>query len=107
MVNDGKNVIFTDAICFHNRISSFIEGDPSFERQMTSLWPTLLGGPALLWWNGELTSIERNNYRAGGIYVLLSALRTRFTPDAAMATQKFTEGKLTLYEIASDDSILC
>lgn len=70
---------------------------------MINLWLTLLGGPAVLWWNSEISPVERGNYRAGGIYALLDALTSRFRSDATMATMRFTDGQLTLIEIASDE----
>ena len=66
VVNDGKNTIFTDVHCFIERINTFLEDSEtsvSAERQILSYFPSLLGGPATLWWTNEVTASRRTELR--------------------------------------------
>jgi hypothetical protein len=109
IVCKGRGIIFTDVICFQDRLQSFLEDEETAakaEKQILSMFQTLLSGPAVIWWNNELTETMRVQLRREGLEAVTAALRIRFAPDAATATNKFTEAKLTLKDIAEDDTAL-
>ncbi|KAK3937312.1 hypothetical protein QBC46DRAFT_392939 [Diplogelasinospora grovesii] len=109
MVSDGKNFVFTDVYSFIDRLDSYME-DPATreeaERQLRSLFQSLLAGPAALWWNNELTGVERTTLRQEGLPALKDALRERFSPDASLATKRFSETRLRLKHIAYDEAAI-
>ncbi|KAK4148603.1 hypothetical protein C8A00DRAFT_19593, partial [Chaetomidium leptoderma] len=108
VVNDGKNIIYTDVHKFTKRIRTFTEDDFSqaTEQQIIQFFPTLLGGAAVLWWSDELLDTRRRQLRSQGLESMLHALTNRFTPDAATATQSFNDAFLSLKEVAKDDSAI-
>lgn len=109
IVCEGRNMIFTDIFCFGDRLRSFLEDEDtalSAEKQILAMFQTLLSGPAVIWWNNELTEQMRIQLRKKGLEAVMGALRTRFAHDAATATNKFTESKLTLKDIAESDTAL-
>ncbi|KAM7207743.1 hypothetical protein V8F06_014969, partial [Rhypophila decipiens] len=106
LVADKKSIIFTDVNDFSTRLESLREGDSATEDHLLKLWPTLLAGPALLWWNSHITRFERNTLREAGLTALLDALKGRFEPDAVDATIKFTSDKLVLKDIAANEYAL-
>jgi hypothetical protein len=109
MVFDGKNTIFTDAFSFADRIDSFLE-DPTTrneaEGQLKNHFQSLLAGPSALWWNNELTSVDRTTLRQQGLDALMEALKERFAPDPSTATKDFTKTRLRLKAIAADDGAI-
>jgi hypothetical protein len=109
IIVDGKNLIFTDIFAFGERIDSFLEEPDTKqdnERQIVSMFQTLLAGSALLWWNNELNYTTRTQIRIEGLNSIMEKLQTRFLPDAAQASDKFTSAKLSLRDIAQDESAL-
>ncbi|KAK7750468.1 hypothetical protein SLS62_007547 [Diatrype stigma] len=102
-------IIFTDAYAFRDRINSFLEDRASradYERQLLTLFQTLLAGPAVVWWNSELQEFNRTQLRATGIQAMLSALINRFRPDAAMATAQFSSSYFVLRDLAENENAL-
>lgn len=62
IVCEGRNMIFTDIFCFGDRLWSFLEDEDtalSAEKQILAMFQTLLSGPAVIWWNNELTEQMR------------------------------------------------
>ena len=109
IIVDGKNLFFTDIFAFGERIDSFLEEPDTKddnERQIVSMFQTLLAGSALLWWNNELNYTTRTQLRSQGLNSIMEKLQTRFLPDAAQASDKFTMAKLSLRDIAQDESAL-
>jgi hypothetical protein len=109
VVTDGKSVIFTDVYCFHERVETFLDSEDTRDghtRQILELFQTLLGGPAILWWNNEITSQQRRNLRSRGLKDMFEALIRRFSPDPAIATLNFNARVLTLRDIARDEHSL-
>lgn len=52
MVTDGKNIIYTDALCFSEHIKTFLEDEYTYsdaQKQLLAYFPTALGGAAKLW----------------------------------------------------------
>ncbi|KAK3686256.1 hypothetical protein B0T22DRAFT_518903 [Podospora appendiculata] len=109
LVQDGKNLVFTDVFCFKDRIDTFLEDEHTREeaqRQLLAQFQTLLAGPAVLWWNNELTPTDRRELRRCGLDAMMNALMDRFSPDSATATSKFIESELAIKDIAKDPSSL-
>ncbi|KAI1419301.1 hypothetical protein F5Y12DRAFT_778731 [Xylaria sp. FL1777] len=102
VVTEGKNLVFTDVYSFSDRIESFLE-DPttssSNEGQILAMFQTLLTGPAVLWWNNEITPRHRRRLRRAGLTKILDQLQERFALDAGIATQRFEQTTLTLKDI--------
>ncbi|OIW22191.1 hypothetical protein CONLIGDRAFT_701331 [Coniochaeta ligniaria NRRL 30616] len=104
MVSDGKTLVFTGVMVFQERLHSFTDdANPEAENQILGLLDTLFSGSALIWWNSELTAQDRRELRyRGGLPVLLDALRQRFRQDPAIASAKYTQGRLSLSDLADD-----
>jgi hypothetical protein len=109
VVTSGKDTIYTDVLSFTERIYTFIEDDESYEEyapQLRKLFPTLLQGQALQWYNTEITPYDRQKLRNKGIESMLSKLRKRFQMDQQEASIKFTNGKPSLYDIGKDPTLI-
>jgi hypothetical protein len=107
LVQDGKNLIFTDVYSFVDRISTFTESTgEEAARQIISQFQALLGGPAILWWTNEVMAARRIDLRNRGLTALLDELTDRFGPDAATATNSFYQCKLRLRQVAENEQAL-
>ena len=96
-MSDGRNLIYTDVFLFADRLGSFMEDErtaESAERQLIQMFQVLLSGPAVRWWNNEVSLRTRHTLHRGSLEDLIDALVKRWTPDAAIATKKFTEGSI-------------
>ncbi|KAK4236653.1 hypothetical protein C8A03DRAFT_35444, partial [Achaetomium macrosporum] len=108
MVQDGRNLVFTDVYSFIDRINTFVEDDPtgSAERQILHHLPTLFGGSAARWWTSEVDGTLRGELRTQGLNAVLDALTTRFAMSFPEAQRKFNKGRLLLKHLAEDDAAL-
>lgn len=109
IVHDGKNVIFTDIICFKERVNSFLDNADTREineGQILGMFQTLLGGPATIWWSTEVPVATRRGYLDEGIDKVLAVMEDRFGVDPAIATAKFTDLHIKLKDIARDGNSL-
>ncbi|RWA03570.1 hypothetical protein EKO27_g11536 [Xylaria grammica] len=102
VVTEGRNLIFTDVFSFTDRIESFLEepaSQQSHEAQIMGLFQTLLTGPAVSWWNNEITPTTRRTFRQRGLHKVMEELQKRFALDSGIATQRFEQATLTLGDI--------
>jgi hypothetical protein len=109
IVADGKDTIYTDVFQFQDRVLSLLENDETRDdnaAQILELFPTLLGGDAIIWWNSELTSDDRKLLRRQGLGDIFNVMRERFKADPAIATSKFTTGSLTLRDLARNENAM-
>jgi hypothetical protein len=109
IVHDGKNLVFTDIICFKERINSFLDNEDTRhanETQLVALFQTLLAGPAIIWWSTEVPMIIRRRYLASGIDKIMAVMSDRFGADPAEATAKYTSLTLRLKDLASSEYAL-
>ncbi|EAQ86812.1 hypothetical protein CHGG_08065 [Chaetomium globosum CBS 148.51] len=107
IVQDGKNLIFTDVYSFVDRIATFTESlGEEASRQILGHFQAILGGSAILWWTNELMAARRIELRSAGLLAILDELIVRFGPDAANATKSFYDCKLYLRDVAADEQAL-
>jgi hypothetical protein len=88
IVDDGKDTIYTDVLQFEDCLASFLENEETHNknsRQILEIFPSLLGGDAVIWWNSELTFDERRQLRRKGMAAVFHSIRDRFQLDRAMA----------------------
>ncbi|RYC55608.1 hypothetical protein CHU98_g10598 [Xylaria longipes] len=105
VVADGKDIIYTDACMFTSRINALLEHEgtrASNTSQIMGLFDHLLAGSALLWWNEEVDPNDRRIWRKAGLDEVLLKLEDRFKTRPGHATKKFLQGRLTLYDIATN-----
>ncbi|KAK4181966.1 hypothetical protein QBC35DRAFT_396894 [Podospora australis] len=104
MVIDGNKFYFTDAMCFADRLRGMIDDPISGEEnapQIVSMFPTLLSGAALRWYQTELENSERINIRQRGINGALDSLMKRFPPNIVEVTNKWNDGKFFLRQMVA------
>lgn len=108
IVTVGKDLVFTDVWAFQERVDTFLDSDDGGgkERQLIELFPTLLQGSAVIWWNNEVTSAERRNLRILGLKPMMRSLELRFAMEPSRATKKFRTSTLALDDIGRDEHIL-
>jgi hypothetical protein len=79
IINDGKDTIYTDVLQLEDRLASFLENKETHNknsRQILELFPSLLGGDAVIWWNSELTFGERRQLRKKGMAAVFHSIET-------------------------------
>ncbi|OIW22168.1 hypothetical protein CONLIGDRAFT_650756 [Coniochaeta ligniaria NRRL 30616] len=105
IVSNGKTLVFTDVMAFQERLYSFTsDANPEAKSQVVGLLDTLFSGSTLIWWNSEHTAQDHRDLRNGGLPAVLDVLRQRFRQDPAIASAKFTQGRLGLSDLADDDT---
>jgi hypothetical protein len=89
MIKNGTSLVFTDVLAFSEQINTLLECENTRavnEAHILDLFPTLLNGVALLWWNYELPASTRQELRDAGLHAIMIAMQDRFSTDPAIAT---------------------
>ncbi|KAK9769282.1 putative Reverse transcriptase [Seiridium cardinale] len=109
-VSEGKEIIFTNVLCFQERLVEFFDSDSlknNYKRQIFGFFHTLLQGSALNWWINEITPGTRRQLKTQGLReAVIPRIVTRFKMDPAIATERFAFGIVILKDIAKDESTL-